>query len=60
MCNLNGYKELAEKARYMYNACHTYFMGTGENFVIDFYRFWNLLLCYIHLPTHYYYYFIEL
>ena len=48
----NGSKELAEKAKYMDNAWNTYFMGTIKKFVMNCYKFFNLLPCYIHLITY--------
>ena len=40
---------------YIKYECHNYFMGIGKKFVMDCYNFCNLLICYIHLLTQYYF-----
>ena len=50
----NGFKELDKISIEMKFECHTYFMGTGKIFVMDCYRFFTLLLCYIHLLTQFF------
>ena len=41
LCTTNGFKYLAKMARDIKYECHTFFMGTGNKFVMDCY---NILL----------------
>ena len=48
LCTTNGFKYLAKMARDIEIDCHIYFNGTDKKFVMNFYKFYNLLLCYTH------------
>ena len=56
----DGFKDISRMARYIKFACRTYFTGTGKTFVINCYIFCNLLICYMHLLTHYYCFCVQL
>ena len=59
MCGgVNPYKILENNCLDLYKACHTYFMGTGKSYVMNYYDFQTLFICCIHLLTHSYYIYI--
>ena len=49
---VNPHMVLANKCVGIDKACHNFFGGTGESFVMNCYEFQILFICYMHLLTH--------
>ena len=54
MCGrVNTYKVLANKFLDIDKTFHAYFFGTRNSFVMNYYEFKILFICFINLITHY-------
>ena len=60
ICTTNGVKELATIVIDVEFQCHAYLKCTGKKFGMNCCNFYNLLLCYPHFLTYYYFFCVQI